>query len=38
MKKVYVCAPLGGNIEQNLKKVKTYTEYALRCGLSLIHI
>lgn len=32
MKKVYVCAPLGGNIEQNLKKVKTYTEYALRCG------
>ena len=32
MKKVYVCAPLGGNIEQNLKKVKPYTEYALRCG------
>lgn len=32
MRKVYVCAPLGGNIEQNLKKVKTYTEYALRCG------
>ena len=32
MKKVYVCAPLGGNIEQNLKKVKKYTEYALRCG------
>ena len=32
MKKVYVCAPLGGNIEKNLKKVKTYTEYALRCG------
>ena len=32
MKKVYVCAPLGGNIEENLKKVKTYTEYALRCG------
>ena len=34
MKKVYVCAPLGGNIEENLKKVKTYTEYALRCGSS----
>ena len=32
MKKVYVCAPLGGNVEKNLKKVKTYTEYALRCG------
>ena len=32
MRKVYVCAPLGGNVEQNLKKVKTYTEYALRCG------
>ena len=32
MRKVYVCAPLGGNIEENLKKVKTYTEYALRCG------
>ena len=32
MKKVYVCAPIGGNIEENLKKVKTYTEYALRCG------
>ena len=25
MKRVYVCAPLGGNIEENLKKVKTYT-------------
>ncbi len=36
MKKVYVCAPLGGNIEQNLKKVKTYTEYALRCGTALV--
>ena len=32
MKRVYVCAPLGGNIEENLKKVKTYTAYALRCG------
>ena len=32
MRKVYVCAPLGGNIEENLKKVKTYTAYALRCG------
>ena len=32
MKKVYVCAPPGGNVESNLKKVRTYTEYALRCG------
>ena len=31
-KKVYVCAPLGGNVESNLKKVRAYTEYALRCG------
>ena len=32
MRKVYVCAPLGGNVESTLKKVRTYTEYALRCG------
>lgn len=32
MKRVYVCAPLGGNVESNLKKVRAYTEYALRCG------
>ena len=32
MKRVYVCAPLGGSIEENLKKVKIYTAYALRCG------
>ena len=32
MKKVYICAPLGGNIEENLQNVKRYTEYALRCG------
>ena len=32
MRKVYVCAPLSGNVESNLKKVRTYTEYALRCG------
>lgn len=36
MKKVYVCAPLGGNIEENLKKVKTY---AIPCGsASIDHI
>ena len=32
MKKVYVCAPLGGKVEENLKRVRAYTEYALRCG------
>ena len=32
MKRAYVCAPLGGNIEENLKMVKAYTAYALRCG------
>lgn len=32
MKRVYVCAPLGGDIEGNLEKVRTYTAYALRCG------
>lgn len=31
-KKVYICAPLGGNIEENLERVKKYTEYALKCG------
>lgn len=32
MKKVYICAPLGGNIKGNLEKAKRYTEYVLRCG------
>lgn len=32
MKRVYVCAPLGGDVEGNLKRVRTYSEYALRCG------
>lgn len=32
MKKVYICAPLGGDIKGNLEKAKRYTEYALRCG------
>ena len=32
MKKVYICAPLGGNVSENLELVKTYTEYALKCG------
>lgn len=32
MKKVYICAPLGGDVDKNLKKVKEYTRYALMCG------
>ena len=32
MKKVYICAPLGGNVKENLEQVKKYTRYALMCG------
>ena len=32
MKKVYICAPLSGDVEDNLEKAKRYSEYALRCG------
>ena len=32
MKKVYICSPLGGNVEENLEQVKHYTKYALKCG------
>ena len=32
MKKVYICAPLGGDVEGNLERVKRYTRYALMCG------
>ena len=32
MKKVYICAPLGGDVAGNLEKAKRYSEYALRCG------
>lgn len=31
-KKVYICAPLGGDVEQNLKNAVRYTEYALKSG------
>lgn len=31
-KKVYICSPLGGNVQENLKKVKQYARYALLCG------
>ena len=43
LKKVYICAPLKDNVRENLRniaiiahvdlrKVRKYTEYALRCG------
>lgn len=32
MKKVYICSPLGGNIEENLRRVRRYVRYALLCG------
>lgn len=32
MKKVYICASLGGNVDKNLKNIKDYTRYALMCG------
>ncbi len=32
MKKVYICAPLGGDVEGNLKRVREYARYALMCG------
>ena len=32
MKKVYICGPLGGDVEGNLERVKRYTRYALMCG------
>ena len=35
MKKVYICAPLGGDIQGNLEKAKRYTEYALKCRTSM---
>lgn len=32
MKKAYICAPLGEDVSDNLKKAKEYTRYALICG------
>ena len=31
-KKVYICAPLGGDVRSNIENVKRYTRYALLCG------
>ena len=32
MKKVYICSPLAGNIDENLKKAVRYAKYTLECG------
>lgn len=32
IKKVYICSPLGGNVEENIEKAKQYAKYALMCG------
>ena len=32
MKKVYICSPLGGDVNGNLERAKEYTSYALKCG------
>lgn len=31
-KKVYICAPLGGDVEENIQKALTYTLFALKSG------
>ena len=32
MKKVYICSPLGGDVEGNQKRARKYARYALLCG------
>ena len=33
-KKVYICAPLAGNIKENFANAVTYTEFALKSGVA----
>lgn len=33
-KKVYICAPLGGHVKENLQNAVTYTEFALKSGVA----
>ena len=33
-KKVYICAPLGGNVKENLETAVLYTKYALKQGVA----
>lgn len=32
-KKVYICAPISGDLKDNIKKVKQYTKFALECDV-----
>ena len=32
MKKVYICAQLGGDVQGNLQRAKEYAGFALECG------
>lgn len=34
MKRVYICAPLGGDVDNNLRKAQLYAKYALMCGMA----
>lgn len=33
-KKVYICAPFGGNVKENLENAILYTKYALKQGVA----
>ena len=33
-KKVYICAPMDGDVESVLEQVKGYVNYALKCGVA----
>ena len=33
-KKIYMCAPLGGDVEGNIEKAKRYTRFALKSGVA----
>ncbi len=33
-KKVYICAPLGSKIKENLQNTATYTKFALKSGVA----
>ena len=32
MIKAYICAPIRGDVAENIKKAKLYTKFALECG------
>ena len=33
-KKVYICAPLGGDVQGNIENAKRYAKFALKCGVA----